>query len=319
MPIRFLRRLLRSTTTQRPAKRGPGARPSIESTRPPPPASPANDLQRLPGIGPTIAQRLNAAGFTTLDDLRSAGDDQLQAVPGVGVTIIARIRQHLEGQVDLPPKRTPVPLDNHAQPPPSLNAGARHERGMSELMGLIRGVIADGEVSEAEVVVLRDWIAANPDVSSEWPANLLARRLDRIFEDGIVTEEERRDLAALLEEFTGGGAGVGGGFTRTTTLPLDDPQPEIEFRGRTFVLTGTFAYGPRRVCEEAIERLGGTCERRVTRRTDYLVIGTAGSRDWIESTHGRKILQAVEYRERGQTLAIVSEDHWAARVDQYNN
>jgi hypothetical protein len=234
-------------------------------------------------------------------------------IPGIGAATIERMRLHLEGRV-APLQRAQTFSDADAQPPAAFNASARGERGMSELMGLIRGVLADGEVSEAEAVVLRDWIAANPDVAGEWPANVLARRLHRVFEDGVVDAEERAGLAALLQEFTGGGSGVEGGFSRSSRLPLDSPQPEIEFEGRVFVLTGSFVYGPRRVCQEAIEDLGGRCERDVTRRTHFLVIGTVGSRDWAESTHGRKIEKAVEYRGRGQGLAIISEDHWAAQI-----
>jgi hypothetical protein len=59
------------------------------------------------------------------------------------------------------------------------------------------------------------------------------------------------------------------------------------------VFTGKFAFGPRRVCEAAVEALGGRAGSSVTRVTNYLVIGTFGSRDWIHTSHGRKIEQAV--------------------------
>lgn len=50
----------------------------------------------------------------------------------------------------------------------------------------------------------------------------------------------------------------------------------------------------------------------VSKKLDYLVIGEIGSRDWIHSTHGRKIEKAVELRNGGARLAIVSERHWQA-------
>jgi hypothetical protein len=44
------------------------------------------------------------------------------------------------------------------------------------------------------------------------------------------------------------------------------------------------------------------------------VIGSIGSRDWIHSTHGRKIETAVAMRERGHSIALVGEEHWYATV-----
>jgi len=53
----------------------------------------------------------------------------------------------------------------------------------------------------------------------------------------------------------------------------------------------------------------------VTRRTNSLVIGPIASRAWLESTHGRKILRAVELRSEGLPVRIVSEEAWIQAVD----
>ncbi len=52
----------------------------------------------------------------------------------------------------------------------------------------------------------------------------------------------------------------------------------------------------------------------MTQRTNYLIIGTFGSRDWVHTSFGRKIEKAVQYRIAGCRLAIVGEDHWAASL-----
>jgi hypothetical protein len=75
-----------------------------------------------------------------------------------------------------------------------------------------------------------------------------------------------------------------------------------------------FAFGPRKACEEATTDLGGQAKRKVTLETDYVVIGTFGSRDWVQSSFGRKIEKAVEYRENYGSPAIISEDHWAGAL-----
>ncbi|MCF7752113.1 BRCT domain-containing protein, partial [Bacillus subtilis subsp. subtilis] len=83
---------------------------------------------------------------------------------------------------------------------------------------------------------------------------------------------------------------------------------------QSFVVTGTFSFGVRATVSEAIERLGGRLSGSPSRRTHYLIIGELGSRDWINSNAGRKILTAVELRDEGHPIAIVSERHWARHL-----
>ncbi len=84
--------------------------------------------------------------------------------------------------------------------------------------------------------------------------------------------------------------------------------------GRVFVCSGQMAFGPRRECERHVALFGGICEATITRRTNYLVLGTFASRDWAHTSFGRKIQKAVEYRDAGHQLAIIGEDHWAAHL-----
>lgn len=209
-------------------------------------------------------------------------------------------------------------LDDHAQPAPQFNAQRRIDRGVSELLGLVRGVLADGVVSEGEAHALHGWLQANVDLAEVWPVNALAARLKQIFADGIVDAEEREDLAELLKQMIGGGEhssyGIIAGHAVSTTLPLDEPPPGLEFNGFVYVFTGKFAFGTRKACEQTVVELGGSCGKNVTQQTNVLVIGTFGSRDWVQSPYGRKIEKAVEYRQKGMPISIVSEDHWAAAL-----
>jgi hypothetical protein len=206
-------------------------------------------------------------------------------------------------------------LDPHGQPYNlRFNRARRAERDLSELLGLAKGVLADGVVTTSEVDLVHQWVQAHPDAAEQWPVNILRARLERIFDDGIVDEAEREDLAELLGALVGGKAGIIGGDDAATDLPVDMPPPPLLWTGSVFVFTGKFAFGPRAECERHVMHLGGLCESSVTRRTNYLVIGTFGSRDWVHTSFGRKIEKAVEYRDAGQRLAIVNEDYWAAAL-----
>jgi hypothetical protein len=60
---------------------------------------------------------------------------------------------------------------------------------------------------------------------------------------------------------------------------------------------------------------GGVCDADVTKRTNYLIIGTFGTRDWLHTSFGRKIEKAVSLRESGLRIAIAAEDHWPKMVE----
>jgi len=45
-----------------------------------------------------------------------------------------------------------------------------------------------------------------------------------------------------------------------------------------------------------------------------LIVADMGSRDWIHSTHGRKIEKAMEVKSSGNLIAIISEEHWVKHL-----
>jgi NAD-dependent DNA ligase len=134
-----------------------------------------------------------------------------------------------------------------------------------------------------------------------------------------VSPAEEKELLSLLHKVTGG---LGGKVSQgqivegqsTDGLPYDDPAPEIEFRDRKFCATGDFAFGSRRDVCGAIEERGGLIVGAPSRTTNFLVVGLTGSFAWKHSTHGNKIMKALELKNEGHLIAIVSEEHWTAHL-----
>lgn len=206
-----------------------------------------------------------------------------------------------------------IPLDAHGQPPRRFYAARVAERSISELLGLCKGMVCDGIISDAEARALQDWMAANPLAAHDYPGNVLARRLNRIFADHVIDEDERLDLYELLQAVVGtpdGDLSV----NRTTSLPLDEPPPPLIFPAWEYVFTGKLAFGTRRACEMAVLDRGGIIGKAVTLRTHVLVVGALGSIAWKESTHGTKILRALEIRDSGRPIHLVAESHWVQHL-----
>ncbi len=181
-------------------------------------------------------------------------------------------------------------------------------KALGELVGLCRGVVCDRRLNDREIAELANWLEYNQTINETWPIIDLRRRIEDILADGIVDESERELLVRFLDAFVGDAPSTDG--AASTTLPIERVE-RIEFADREFCFTGVFAYGNRDRCEQAVVTRGGRVNDDVRKKTlDYLVIGVLASPDWISTSYGRKIQRAVEYRDRGAKLAIVSEEDW---------
>lgn len=206
-------------------------------------------------------------------------------------------------------------IDPHSQSlNTAFNRARRAERDLSEMLGLAKGMLADGIVNEFEARLLHSWALDHPDALSQWPNSLIFSRLRQHFADGAIDDAERVELAALREALIGGAESILLGYGPATTLPLDDPPPLISWRDEVYVFTGRFAYGTRDDCAREVFERGGAVHDNVTAMTSFLVIGTFGSRDWKRSAYGRKIESAVKLRSNGSSIRIVGEDHWERAI-----
>lgn len=187
----------------------------------------------------------------------------------------------------------------------------RQRRDMDETLGILRGVIADGKVCQAEYDFLRKWLVGHGDFIGEWPFSVIAKRMIEIEADEVITEAERQDLCDLIGQLTAGPDPFSSEMElRSAALPLSKPKPVVVFPENEFVFTGRFLYGTRKKCWSDTQISGGTCGETVCPRTRYLVIGLLGSENWVHSTHGRKIRAAMELSPFGN-IHIIDERHWA--------
>lgn len=208
--------------------------------------------------------------------------------------------------------RRPGKLGGHGQPiNETWNAPRIATRSIDELIGISKGLISDHVINEEELGFLTSWLTANQHILDVWPANILAARINLILEDKIIDQEERKDLFTLLAEIVGYSQRGEDATNRSTTLPFTKPAPPVFFKNQCFCLTGKFVMGPRANHEFEIKDRGGTVHANVTNETNYLVIGSMSSSDWLHSTYGRKIEKAVILAERGHPIALISEEHWA--------
>lgn len=186
------------------------------------------------------------------------------------------------------------------------------------LAGLVHGIMADGELSDREVSALSSWMTANSFLSGTYPFDEINGMLRSILADKKVSDEERGQLMALFSDIID--------FTSSFNLNQLDfdrlkekysisgvcaADPDICFEGKNFCFTGESCRAKRSEIAEIVTSLGGTFRNDVSKKVDYLIVGSSGNPCWAYACYGRKIEDAIGLRRSGVKIVIVNEnDFW---------
>jgi hypothetical protein len=184
------------------------------------------------------------------------------------------------------------------------------DRQIDTLIGLSKGMLADGIIVQSEAELLETWLVQSEQVSDHPLILTLRQRVSAMLADGVLDSEEQAELFATLRGIAGDSTELGE-VAKSASLPICEPAPQVAFEGRSFLFTGTCVFGVRRECEEQVKLRGGFIAPGVNKSLNYLVLGTYVTDSWIHETFGRKIEKAMEYRSKGLPLSIVTEEHWA--------
>lgn len=184
------------------------------------------------------------------------------------------------------------------------------KRSCESLIGLCRGMLADGYLADEEILFLKNWLDENDMLAVTWPGEVVYKRINQVLADGVIDEDERKYLTETLDSLIGGTMQETGATEGlSTNLPVEDVEL-VDLDGNLFCFTGTFLYGTRAACHKATESAGGVAAKGITKKLNYLVIGTNTTQSWANTSFGRKIEKAVDYRNSGIPLAIISEACW---------
>ena len=161
------------------------------------------------------------------------------------------------------------------------------------LLGILRGIVSDERINELELVRLKKWVEKNAFLKGNYPYDTIYTMIENVLLDGTIDSEEHEMLLDAFNNFV-------------------NPKKEdcsIDFNGKSFCLTGGFNSTSRSEVEEKIQNKGGLIAKGVTKKTDYLVIGGAGSDAYKFGNYGSKVNKAMQLQEKGGTIKIVSEEH----------
>src|SRR5262245_18785880 len=104
---------------------------------------------------------------------------------------------------------------------------------IDELVGLARGLLADGKLVQSEIECLQKWLAVNIGISIQPLVRGLYKRVNDVLSDGVVDADESAELFETLNRFVPGDFDLGESL-KSTSLPLSEPEPDLVFPGRRY-------------------------------------------------------------------------------------
>ena len=183
---------------------------------------------------------------------------------------------------------------------------------IQRLHAVLGGIGSDGEITEAELRGLSDWLEDHEHLKKCWPYEEVGSLITGVLSDKKINVREQELLMEFFSEF------VSILDNRTIVSPkisvngnvlgLCAVCPEIIFSGSKFCFTGTsYKYTRPEFCEIVIRR-GGEVTNHVSSKLDYLIIGGDGNPCWAYACYGRKVEKAVQLRKKGARLLLVHEN-----------
>lgn len=184
------------------------------------------------------------------------------------------------------------------------------DKSMGQLTGIITGMVVDDNLHDLEIHYLKSWLTEHAEATTIWPGTAVAKLLQHILADGVITQSERDHLLGNLKALVGTDfAQTGSTTSEVIALPVDEDCP-VSLRDANICLTGEFLFGTRPKCEQLASQCGATPMSSVSRKIAYLIIGTNVSQHWAHTSYGRKIEQAMLLQQAGHPIKIITERRW---------
>ncbi|MCP3741420.1 BRCT domain-containing protein [Rossellomorea sp. BNER] len=189
---------------------------------------------------------------------------------------------------------------------------------IQQLEGILHGLLADNELTETEINKLAIWMEKHAFLKGTYPFDEIDSLLTSARKAGVISEDEKHMLKAFFGNFVDTKISYNVNEFEIKKLQrkysvsgICAMCPEIEFEGKNFCFTGTSSQATRNEIAELIINKGGTFNKNVTKKTDYLIVGGDGNPCWAFSCYGRKVEKAVQMRREGSSILIVHEnDFW---------
>lgn len=195
-------------------------------------------------------------------------------------------------------------LTTYVPPAAKKRAASPLKDDERELLCLLEGLLADGEVVPSEFEYLKSWLKVHALAKKDWAVDALHCRIERMLDDGMIDIQEQKEIIEIVR-LAHDPVPCAPRECLPIGVPYDDPAPEL-LPAQRFCLTGKFRAGKREYCKQIIKSFGGTYRNCISGEECVLVVGSLGWNDSFSS----KLHKAIAWRAGNARISIVSEEHW---------
>lgn len=174
-------------------------------------------------------------------------------------------------------------------------------KGLQNLKRIIESIMTDNKIELDEINELNEWLDSNTQLIGNYPFDKIYSIVKKVLEDGIVSSNEYDELMHVFNDFI-------------NPIKEEKTNDSMSFQDKIFCLTGTFNSGSKDSIEAKIIEKGGICGKGVTSKTNYLIVGGSGSDAWKFGNYGGKVQKAMELKEKGKNIEIISEDDFLKQL-----
>ena len=180
-------------------------------------------------------------------------------------------------------------------------------KSLQTLQGILMGIVGDEVINEKEVILLKKWLDDNQNLSGNYPFDKVSNVINNALDDGIIDQNELEEMLQLFKKF----------LNPVESCSCNCDQ-QIDLYNKNVCLTGEFSFLERNKFENAITSFGATVKPNVTKKTDYVIVGSLGSSNWSTGNYGNKIKKAMELIDQGCEVQIISENDLVQALGESN-
>ena len=180
---------------------------------------------------------------------------------------------------------------------------------INRFFGFCAGIACDDKITLNEAAYLIEKFGQNSAILADPPSrSLVSVCLDAV-DDGVISTSESVEICKAITRIVGD-AYCDTGVSSLGNVPVFDAYKidvDFDFSEKQIVLTGDFSIKPRRILEDELSARGAIIKKSVSRKTDFVLVASEASRDWVYTHKGTKLNKALALRETEDVPDFLSE------------
>jgi NAD-dependent DNA ligase len=184
------------------------------------------------------------------------------------------------------------------------------EQERQHFQAVLKGILANGKVVEAEVSAVSQLVKNNENINSDVVNRPLLDAINEAFLDGFMTQAELLQIKKQMDMRVGGGfADLGSIEPHTPKAIVVNHEIPDSIQNLRIAVTGQLESGfSRQELKILIERHGGILAAGVSKKINCLAVAGLADARYKYGTHGEKLQKVLSLNEMGASIKIIDAD-----------